>query len=69
MRRVLIVGGGIAGSAAALAMDKAGFEVAVYEAHPDSGADIGAFLTLASNGMFAPAQLAVARTVADISFP
>lgn len=69
MRRVLIVGGGIAGCAAALAMDKAGFEVAVYEAHPDSGADIGAFLTLASNGMFALAQLGAAEAVADIAFP
>jgi 2-polyprenyl-6-methoxyphenol hydroxylase-like FAD-dependent oxidoreductase len=67
--RVLVVGGGIAGCATALAMDKAGFEVAVYEAHPDSGADIGAFLTLASNGMVALAQLAAAQAVADIAFP
>ncbi|WP_314221579.1 FAD-dependent oxidoreductase [Streptomyces zaehneri] len=32
MARVLVVGGGIAGAAAALALDKAGQEVAVYEA-------------------------------------
>jgi 2-polyprenyl-6-methoxyphenol hydroxylase-like FAD-dependent oxidoreductase len=66
---VLIVGGGVAGCAAALALDKAGFEVAVYEAHPDIGADIGAFLTLASNGMFALAQLGVARAVEEAAFP
>jgi 2-polyprenyl-6-methoxyphenol hydroxylase-like FAD-dependent oxidoreductase len=50
-------------------MDKAGFEVAVYEAHPDSGADLGAFLTLASNGMIALGQLGVAKVVADVAFP
>jgi 2-polyprenyl-6-methoxyphenol hydroxylase-like FAD-dependent oxidoreductase len=50
-------------------LDKAGFEVGVYEAHPDSGADIGAFLTLASNGMLALAQLDVAQAVADVGFP
>lgn len=63
--RILIIGGGIAGSATALALHKAGFEIAVYEAHPDSGADIGAFLTLASNGMRALAQFDAARAVAE----
>jgi 2-polyprenyl-6-methoxyphenol hydroxylase-like FAD-dependent oxidoreductase len=66
--RVLVVGAGIAGCATALALDKAGFEVEVYEAHPDSGADIGAFLTLASNGMLALAQLGVAQSVAEVGF-
>jgi 2-polyprenyl-6-methoxyphenol hydroxylase-like FAD-dependent oxidoreductase len=66
--RVLIVGAGIAGCAAALALDKAGVEVGLYEAHPDSGADIGAFLTLASNGMIALGQLGVAQAVAEVGF-
>ena len=69
MRRILVAGGGIAGSAAALALDKAGFEVAVYEAHPETGEDIGAFLTLASNGMLALAQIGAARAVAETGFP
>jgi 2-polyprenyl-6-methoxyphenol hydroxylase-like FAD-dependent oxidoreductase len=69
MRRVVVVGGGIAGCAAALALDRAGLEVEVYEAHPDSGADLGAFLTLASNGMIALGQLGAARAVADVAFP
>jgi 2-polyprenyl-6-methoxyphenol hydroxylase-like FAD-dependent oxidoreductase len=50
---VLIVGGGVAGLATALALDTAGIPATVYEAHPESGADIGAFLTLASNGIAA----------------
>nr|WP_323747496.1 FAD-dependent oxidoreductase [Catenulispora rubra] len=58
--RVLIIGGGIAGTAAALALHQAGFEPTVYEAHPDNGEDLGAFLTLASNGMRALGQIGAA---------
>ncbi|WP_333741745.1 FAD-dependent oxidoreductase, partial [Streptomyces sp. IBSBF 2806] len=69
MARVLVVGGGIAGTAAALALRKAGQEVAVYEAHPDSAEDIGAFLTLASNGLRALAQIDASDAVTSIGFP
>ncbi|MBB5889347.1 FAD-dependent oxidoreductase [Kutzneria kofuensis] len=69
MTRILIIGGGIAGTSAALAVHKAGLDVTVFEAHPDSGADIGAFLTLASNGMIALAQLDAAEAVARVGFP
>ncbi|HEX3813370.1 MAG TPA: FAD-dependent monooxygenase [Mycobacteriales bacterium] len=68
MPQVLIIGAGIGGTAAALALDKAGLAVAVCESHPDSGADIGAFLTLASNGMLALGQLDAARAVAEVGF-
>jgi 2-polyprenyl-6-methoxyphenol hydroxylase-like FAD-dependent oxidoreductase len=67
--RILIIGGGIAGTSAALAVHKAGFEPTVYEAHPNTGADIGAFLTLASNGMIALAQLDAAEAIARVGFP
>ena len=66
---VLIVGGGIAGTAAALALSKAGFGVTVCEAHPSAATDIGAFLTLASNGMLALAQLDAAAGVSEVGFP
>jgi 2-polyprenyl-6-methoxyphenol hydroxylase-like FAD-dependent oxidoreductase len=69
MTRVLVIGGGIAGTAAALAITKAGLDVTVFEAHPDSGADIGAFLTLADNGMRALAQFDAADVVAAAGFP
>ena len=69
MDRILVVGGGIAGAATALALHKAGIDTAVFEAHPTSGEDIGAFLTLASNGMFALAQLDAAAAVAAVGFP
>lgn len=67
--RSLIIGGGIAGCATALALHKAGFDPVVYEAHPHSAEDLGAFLTLASNGMRALAQIDAAPIVADAGFP
>jgi 2-polyprenyl-6-methoxyphenol hydroxylase-like FAD-dependent oxidoreductase len=69
LTQVMVIGGGIAGPAAALSLHKAGFEVTVYEAHPDTGADIGAFLTLADNGMRALAQIGAAETVAGVAAP
>ncbi|MFJ4686760.1 FAD-dependent oxidoreductase [Streptomyces sp. NPDC088789] len=69
MTRILVIGGGIAGTASALALHKAGFEAVVYEAHPDAAEDIGAFLTLASNGMRALGQLGATDAVTAIGFP
>ncbi|MEU0007899.1 NAD(P)/FAD-dependent oxidoreductase [Streptomyces sp. NPDC006314] len=67
--RVLVIGGGIAGAATALGLHKAGHDVTVFEAHPDTAEDIGAFLTLASNGMRALAQLDATDAVTAIGFP
>ncbi|WP_037864140.1 FAD-dependent oxidoreductase [Streptomyces sp. NRRL S-340] len=67
--RVLVIGGGIAGTATALALRKAGYDVTVHEAHPDAAEDIGAFLTLAGNGMRALAQFDAAAAVTAIGFP
>lgn len=69
MTRLIVMGGGIAGAGAALALHKAGFDVTVYEAHPDSAEDIGAFLTLASNGMRALAEMDASAAVTAIGFP
>jgi 2-polyprenyl-6-methoxyphenol hydroxylase-like FAD-dependent oxidoreductase len=66
--RVLVIGGGIAGTATALALDKAGIDATIYEAYPSGGEDIGAFLTLASNGMRALAQVDAAAPVAAAGF-
>ncbi|GES34226.1 NAD(P)/FAD-dependent oxidoreductase [Streptomyces angustmyceticus] len=69
MTRILVIGGGIAGTATALALHKAGLDVTVHEAHPDTAADIGAFLTLASNGMRALAQLDASDVVTALGWP
>ncbi|GII23690.1 FAD-dependent oxidoreductase [Planosporangium mesophilum] len=49
--RALIIGGGIAGAATAIALRKAGLDAAVYEAYPTGADDVGAFLTIMDNGM------------------
>ncbi len=67
--RVLVIGGGIAGTATALGLHKAGLDVTVCEAHPDTAEDLGAFLTLASNGMRALAELDATAAVTAVGFP
>jgi 2-polyprenyl-6-methoxyphenol hydroxylase-like FAD-dependent oxidoreductase len=67
--RVTVIGGGIAGCAVALGLHGAGVDVTVHEAHPDTGADLGAFLTPASNGMVALGSLGAADPVAATGWP
>ena len=69
MTQVLIAGGGVAGTATALALHRAGLTAAVYEAHPYGGDDAGAFLTVMANGMAALAAVGAAESVVDASFP
>ncbi len=49
--RIVIAGGGVAGSAAALALASTGHEVTVYESHEDPAGQVGSFLSLAANGL------------------
>ena len=51
MTKCLIIGGGIAGPAAAMALLRAGLESVVYEAYDDSAEGTGGFLTVAINGL------------------
>jgi len=69
MTRVLIIGGGVAGPATALALHKAGIEAGVFEAYPVGGDDVGAFLTIMNNGMDALAAVDAAEVVEAVSFP
>ncbi|WP_330294474.1 FAD-dependent monooxygenase [Streptomyces sp. NBC_00503] len=47
----MIIGSGIAGPAAAMALQKAGIDPVVYEAHTTGADGVGVFLTLGSNGI------------------
>lgn len=51
--KALIIGGGIAGSVTAMALQKAGITSTIYEAYPHGAGNTGAFLTFAGNGMSA----------------
>ncbi|MEV6598668.1 FAD-dependent monooxygenase [Actinoplanes sp. NPDC051346] len=67
--KVIIAGGGVAGTATALALRKVGIEAEVYEAHASGGAAAGAFLTVMRNGMAALAEIGAAEAVNAVSFP
>ncbi|HZW88240.1 MAG TPA: NAD(P)/FAD-dependent oxidoreductase, partial [Myxococcaceae bacterium] len=49
--RALVIGGGIAGPVVGMALQRVGIESAVFEASPVPSDGVGAFLTLASNGL------------------
>ena len=68
-RTALVIGGGIAGPVAAMALQQAGIEATVYEAHPRSAEGIGVFLTLASNGIDALRTIDADRPVLAAGFP
>ena len=52
-KRVLVVGGGVAGPVTAIALQQAGLEPVLYEARDAASDGQGAFLTLAVNGLAA----------------
>ncbi len=65
----LVIGGGIAGPAAAMALLQAGIEATVYEARPNGAEGAGAFLTLASNGINALRVIGADRLALAAGFP
>ncbi|WP_433378075.1 FAD-dependent monooxygenase [Actinoplanes sp. CA-142083] len=67
--KVLIAGGGVGGTATALALRRAGIDAVVYEAHAAGGDDAGAFLTVMANGMAALETIGAARAVIEASYP
>jgi 2-polyprenyl-6-methoxyphenol hydroxylase-like FAD-dependent oxidoreductase len=68
-RTALVIGGGIAGPVAAMALQRAGIQATVYEAHPQSAEGIGIFLTLASNGIDALRTIGADARALAAGFP
>lgn len=68
-KNALIIGGGIAGPATALALQAVGIEATIYEAQGASASLDGAFLNLAPNGVNILETLGVAGQVMDYGFP
>jgi 2-polyprenyl-6-methoxyphenol hydroxylase-like FAD-dependent oxidoreductase len=68
-RTALVIGGGIAGPATAMALQKAGIDPVVYEAHPTGADGIGVFLTLGSNGVDALRVLGADKPAVAAGFP
>jgi 2-polyprenyl-6-methoxyphenol hydroxylase-like FAD-dependent oxidoreductase len=67
-RTALIIGGGIAGAAAAMALQAVGWQPVIFEARPEGSGDGGAFLTVATNGIDALAAIRADAAVVDRSF-
>ena len=68
-KRALIIGGGVAGPVAAMALRQAGIDSVVYEAYADGADGAGGFLTFASNGMDALHAIDAHHLVLAEGFP
>jgi FAD-dependent urate hydroxylase len=68
-RTALVVGGGVAGTVAAMALQRAGNDATVYEAHPSSDGEAGSYLTIAVNGLDALRAVDADAPVLAVGFP
>ncbi|PZG15195.1 monooxygenase [Micromonospora craterilacus] len=69
VRTAIIIGGGIAGPVAALALHRAGIAATVYEAYPSTADGIGGTLALAPNGVAALRIVGADQAVTDAATP
>lgn len=68
INQALIIGAGIAGTATALALHKAGIDATVFESHCDPADDVGVMLTVATNGIDALTTLDADERALEHSF-
>ena len=67
--QAVVIGGGVAGSASAIALARIGAEVTVYEAYEDPAGPVGSYVSLAVNGLRALAALGCLEQVQRTGFP
>ncbi|WP_433464977.1 FAD-dependent oxidoreductase [Spirillospora sp. CA-128828] len=67
--RVAVVGGGVAGSASAIALARIGAEVTLFEAYEDPAGPVGSFVSLSVNGLCALEALGCLEAVQRAGFP
>ncbi|WP_433208144.1 FAD-dependent oxidoreductase [Dactylosporangium sp. CS-047395] len=66
--RTIVIGGGVGGATAALALRRIGAEVTVYEAYADPAGDVGSWISLAANGLRAVDALGCLEAVRAAGF-
>jgi 2-polyprenyl-6-methoxyphenol hydroxylase-like FAD-dependent oxidoreductase len=69
IKTALVIGAGIAGPVAALALRKAGIDATVYEAYPAAADGTGGVLTLAPNGLAALDIIGAEEAVSAVGQP
>jgi FAD-dependent urate hydroxylase len=69
MTRALIIGGGVAGPVAAMALQRASIDAVVYEVHPPTTEEVGSYLTVATNGIDALRAIGADQPVLEAGFP
>ena len=69
IRTAIVIGGGIAGHTAALALHKAGIDAAVYEGYATPAEKVGGPIALATNGVAALEVIGAQSAVLDNSYP
>src|ERR1700727_849820 len=67
--RAVVAGGGVAGSASAIALARIGADVTVYEAYDDPAGPVGSYVSLAVNGLRALDALGCLPQVQRAGFP
>ena len=67
--RAVVTGGGVAGSASAIALARIGADVTVYEAYADPAGPVGSYVSLAVNGLRALDALGCLPRVQAAGFP
>ncbi|MEV0096507.1 NAD(P)/FAD-dependent oxidoreductase [Streptomyces sp. NPDC050738] len=68
-RTAVVIGGGIAGPVAAMALQKAGIEATVYEAYDSTADTVGGGMSIAPNGQFALDTIGAGDLVRTIGIP
>ncbi|MGY1780073.1 FAD-dependent oxidoreductase [Geodermatophilus sp. SYSU D01036] len=69
MTRAIVVGGGVAGPVAAMALQRVGIEATVHEAHPAPEGDVGTWLGVQVNGLDALRAVEAEDAVRAAGFP
>jgi len=69
MTHALIIGGGVAGPTAAIALQKVGIDATVYEAYTTTAHDLGSSMGISLNGLDALRTLDAHAAVRDAGFP
>ncbi len=66
---ILIAGAGVAGPAAAMALQQAGIDATVFESHPETDIELGSYFTISPNGLDALSAVGALDLARRAGFP